>query len=289
MLELNKIYNMDCLEGMKLIDNCSIDCVCTDPPYLYLKNQKLDRPFDEVAFFNQVKRILKPEGFVVLFGRGTSFYRWNTILADLGFKFKEEIVWNKNFTTSPLLKLKRIHELATISSLGSSIRDVRINYFEKREKRIDLIALDIRRILLYLQKHEDLKLLSKALIDNDIYGYKRKKISTTVSSQVKDCDKVATIARSFVKGLHETSIIDIPQEHYSSIHPTQKPTRLIERLLALCVPTGGGITVCDPFSGSASTAVACLNTGRKFIGFEIDKEYFDASIARLQSVELKLF
>ena len=81
-MEFNKIYNEDCINGIGRIPDASIDCVLTDPPYLYLKNQKLDRPFDESTLFLEFKRVLKPTGFVVLFGRGTSFYRWNTILAD---------------------------------------------------------------------------------------------------------------------------------------------------------------------------------------------------------------
>ena len=89
MNQINKIYNEDCLEGIKRIPDASIDCILTDPPYLYLKGQKLDRPFDEHALFTEFKRVLKPTGFSVLFGRGTSFYRWNTILSDLGLKFKE--------------------------------------------------------------------------------------------------------------------------------------------------------------------------------------------------------
>jgi site-specific DNA-methyltransferase (adenine-specific) len=75
MVEINKIYNEDCLTGMRRIENNSVDCILTDPPYLYLKNQKLDRPFDEAMFFNECKRVLKKDGFIVLFGRGTSFYR----------------------------------------------------------------------------------------------------------------------------------------------------------------------------------------------------------------------
>lgn len=59
MIELNKIYNEDCLEGMKRIPDNSIDCILTDAPYLYLKNQKLDKPFDENAFFSECKRVLK--------------------------------------------------------------------------------------------------------------------------------------------------------------------------------------------------------------------------------------
>ena len=55
MIELNKIYNEDCIEGIKRIPDNSIDCILTDPPYLYLKKQRLDREFDEVDFFKECK------------------------------------------------------------------------------------------------------------------------------------------------------------------------------------------------------------------------------------------
>ncbi|WP_418988191.1 DNA methyltransferase [Bacteroides heparinolyticus] len=101
---------------MKRIPDASVDCILTDPPYLYLKH-KLDRPFDERRLFGEFKRVLKPKGFVVLFGRGTSFYRWNTELSNLGFDFKEEIVWDKSFTSSPLLSLSRVHETISVHTL----------------------------------------------------------------------------------------------------------------------------------------------------------------------------
>jgi hypothetical protein len=69
-----------------------VNHIFTDPPYLYLK-QDFDRPWDEPLFFDNVKRMLPDKGFIALFGRGTSFYRWNTRLADMGFTFKEEIIW----------------------------------------------------------------------------------------------------------------------------------------------------------------------------------------------------
>lgn len=83
-----KLLHTDCLDYLKTVPKESIDAIVTDPPYLYL-NHKLDRPFDEKVFFNQAKRVLKKDGFIVLFGRGTAFYRWNTRLANLGFTFKE--------------------------------------------------------------------------------------------------------------------------------------------------------------------------------------------------------
>ena len=155
MIELNSIYNEDCLEGMKRIPDNSVDCILTDPPYLYLKNQKLDRPFDELVFFSECKRVLKKNSFIVLFGRGTSFYRWNCILADMGFTFKEEIVWDKINTTSPLLSLSRKHETISIHSLGiGAILRSKIPYNEIRINDDSKMIGDAKRIVSYKRNND---------------------------------------------------------------------------------------------------------------------------------------
>lgn len=83
-------------------------------------------------------------------------------------------------------------------------------------------------------------------------------------------------------GMNEKDIIHLKRDHYNTIHPTQKPVRLLERLLALV--SQEECTILDPFSGSASTAIACINTNRNYIGFELDKEYYDLSITRINNV-----
>ncbi|MDY3440255.1 hypothetical protein PG621_07840 [Riemerella anatipestifer] len=69
------LHNEDNLKVMATMPDESIDVICIDPPYLYLKNQKLERPFDEQKFFSECKRLLTKNGFIVMFGRGVSFYR----------------------------------------------------------------------------------------------------------------------------------------------------------------------------------------------------------------------
>jgi site-specific DNA-methyltransferase (adenine-specific) len=130
---MNKIYHGECIEGMQKLEAESINCILTDPPYLYLKNQKLEREFDEKLFFSECKRVLKKDGFVVIFGRGTSFYRWNCLLADMGFVFNEEIVWNKNMITSPVLPISRVHETIAIYAKSTGIiKKVKVPYVEMR-------------------------------------------------------------------------------------------------------------------------------------------------------------
>ena len=129
-----QLYNADNLEIMATLPDESIDVVCIDPPYLYLKNQKLERPFDEHKFFAECKRLLTKKGFIVMFGRGTSFYRWNTMLDGLGFVFKEEVIWDKSYVSSPLMPMSRIHETVSILTKKEGvINKVKIPYLEMKK------------------------------------------------------------------------------------------------------------------------------------------------------------
>jgi site-specific DNA-methyltransferase (adenine-specific) len=66
------------------------------------------------------------------------------------------------------------------------------------------------------------------------------------------------------------------------VHPNEKPVELISQLIEyLTPPTAPGAVVLDPFMGSGTTAVACVRTGRNFIGFELDDQYHQIALARV--------
>jgi DNA modification methylase len=67
-------------------------------------------------------------------------------------------------------------------------------------------------------------------------------------------------------------------------HPTQKPIDLMERIILTSSKAGG--VILDPFMGSGSTGVACANTGRNFIGIELDKRYFDIAQERIENARV---
>ena len=324
ILELNKSYKGDCIELMQHLPDESVDVICTDPPYLYLKNQKLDRPFDEKAYFDQVKRVLKKDGFIILFGRGTSFYRWNTILADLGFNFKEEIVWDKSYCSSPLMAMSRVHETVSIHTKGNgTINKVKVPYLEMKGHDIPSICQDIRRMRSVFKNTKSLDAVLSFLENNKVPTNTDNVLSTSISSIVQTQDRCAsvlsgirdgmneksiirtdlnkktgdgivgasknkseksvTVMQSISFGMNEKSIIKQGRNHYKAIHPTEKPVRLLERLLALVCkvePNKPKPLVLDTFRGSASTDIACMNFGVDCISFEIDDEYFDSGEVR---------
>lgn len=291
-MEINRIYNGDCIELIMDIPDESVNVILTDPPYLYLKNQKLDRPFDEQTLFENSKRVLKKDGFIVLFGRGTSFYRWNTILADLGFIFKEEIIWNKIYNSSPVLPIQRFHESISIHTFcGHLNKNVTVPYLEVKQYNIDSIIGDIKRIKSALNNTKELDALNYFLTERIKPVLKRRNDKTsgcTISRNSTGLFNIpASVLSCISKGAREKSIIDCCHDRYKRIHPTQKPIRLLERILQLVSKDGD--LILDPFSGSGSTAVACVNKCRNYIGFEIDEEYYSASVNRISNVNPKLF
>jgi len=279
-------------EQILKIQSKSVDIICIDPPYLYLKNQKLERPFDENLFFQQCNRILKNNGFIILFGRGTSFYRWNCILEKLGLEFKEEIVWDKGYTSSPVLALSRVHE--TISILGkgkAKIKESRIPYLEQKNFNFSSIHQDLKRIKSSLSNPESLQAMEKYLISSEIDYNQGKKMgfNATITGVRLEQDRSVKTFQSIITGMKEKSIVRENRLHNNTIHPTQKPTRLLERLLLLCLPDKPKeeIQIVDFFAGSFSCGEACYNLGINFKGFEIDEEYYNAGVERLRKIQFQ--
>ena len=376
MMNNLQLYNANNLEVMATLPNESIDVICIDPPYLYLKNQKLERPFDEQRFFTECKRLLTKKGFIVMFGRGTSFYRWNTILDGLGFVFKEEVIWNKSYVSSPLMPISRIHETVSIlTKKEGNINKVKVPYLEMKGHDIDSIVTDIKRMKSALKNTKSLNAVLEFLENNKVPTDKDNVISTSISSVIKTQDRCASVMAGIQNGLNEKSIIRTDRhncetftkyntiatqdkqtgdrcvnvmqsiqfglneksiirtdegkehtsriitsgstndrdrcvnvmqsiqfgfnektiikqarDHYNTIHPTQKPVRLLERLLALVIPKDkprNEIVVADFFAGSMSCMEAVYNMGMKGIATEIDQEYFQAGKQRIENLSKK--
>ena len=293
-----QLYKANNLEVMATLPDESIDVICIDPPYLYLKNQKLERPFDEPKFFTECKRLLTKKGFIVMFGRGTSFYRWNTILDGLGFVFKEEIIWNKKRSTTPTLALGRRHETISIYSEKGSLNRCKMPYIEKKKYNIDSLVSDIKIIKSAIKNSDKLDKILRYLEGDTsllhLKKFRKHKWETGIKGNtLLENDRMLVLMKSIVEGANEESIMIEGLDAYrSSIHPTQKPVRLLERLLALVIPKDkprNEVVVADFFAGSMSCMEAVHNMGMKGIATEIDQEYFEKGKQRIMQLQPKLF
>lgn len=89
------------------------------------------------------------------------------------------------------------------------------------------------------------------------------------------------LAKELNNGKQMRNLWVIPAERHKTIHPTEKPETLLERIVLLGSKQGD--VVLDPFMGSGTTGVVARKLGRKFIGIEIDNTYFQISKNRIQN------
>jgi len=317
----NQILLGDSTEVVKQLPDKSFSAVITDPPYEYLDNQrhKFDKRIaNKETFAKELFRIIDNNGFLIWFGRGTSFYEWNTIFDKIGFKFKEEVIWEKTHGTSPVATLMRKHETISIWAKGKGkINRVYIP-FEKTPKKRVMVDNILNLIFAIRNKKEDLihflntgNTISEKPIKK--YGVTNTKSNSYV---LKEFSQSARLLKKLINGFTELSIIQEPSYveaylnlkkaidfflndqsfdtelcnentfieassvRFNMLHPTQKPIDLIIRLIQLIRFPENNL-ILDPFSGSGSTLVACKLLNIDFVGIEINPEYHKIATKRI--------
>ena len=240
--DMVNLYNGDCLELMKDISSGSVDLILTDPPY-GTTNCRWDTiiPFDPMC--EQLKRIIKPNGAICLYG-GEPF---SSALRMSNIKnFKYDWYWQKTTPTGFLnAKKQPLRNIETISVFYSKqpIYNPQKTHGHKRK--------------VSLAKHK--QNCKKAEEYNDYY------LASYDSTE-----------------RYPTQILRFKTDRQkSALHPTQKPVDLLEYLIRTY--TNEGETVLDFTMGSGSTGVACVNTNRNFIGIELDEGYFQIAKQRIEN------
>ncbi|MFM6250055.1 MAG: DNA-methyltransferase, partial [Dolichospermum sp.] len=239
---------------------------------------------DEKTFFTHCFRVLKKDGMLCFFGAKESYFRWNVIAMDLGFNFKEQIIWDKVRVSNPMSNLPRSHENISIFTKGKgTIKKVRIDKLEYDNiSNPKAVINDIQRIISTLNKINTLEdfLLFKQGKYNKVY---LRKSGITIGNRC-DSDVSSMTYKALTEGRIFPSIFRCLNDHYNYQHPTQKPLLLISKLIEMLTDEGG--TVLDPFAGSGTTAVACKELGRNYICIEKELEYYQIACNRInQPVE----
>jgi len=235
------IFLGDCLEIMKSIPDGSVDCVCADPPY-----GRTSCAWDSVIPFapmwEQVQRIIKPKGAIVLFG--SQPFTSALVMSNPGM-FRYEWVWEKSGGTGFLdanRKPLRCHENIMVFATGNTTYNPQKRQGISNHTRIPAA-----------------------------YGLTSSLYRGSYDSPPAD-----------VSGMkYPRSVMKFPKHPANeTLHPTQKPVALMDYLVKTY--TNAGDTVLDFSMGSGTTLVAAKHLGRRAIGIEISEKYIEIAIKRLQ-------
>ena len=241
-LQLNKIYNMDCLEGMKFIPDKSIDMILCDLPY-GMTACKWDTviPFDEL--WKRYNRIIKDNGAIVLFSRQP--FTSQLIISNLKM-YRYELIWQKEQATN-VLHIKK--------QFGQATENIEVFYKHQPTYNPQMVKTD------------------KPVKSNGGNSSRTYNNQTFIGSDEVRYEKYPLNVLTF-------------KRDKTVLHPTQKPVALFEYLIKTY--TNEGETVLDNCMGSGTTAIACMNSKRNYIGFELDKKYFDIANKRIEDVKAQI-
>jgi len=252
----------NCLEVMKTIPNGSIDAIITDPPY-GTTACKWDSVIDFDLMWEQLNRIIKPNGAIVLFGSEpfSSALRMSNIK-----NYRYDWIWHKNmgggFATAKKLPMKR-HEIISIFYNKLPTYNPQFQEYSDSTKKRFKDGQKVNR--------------SKQLLNST------NQINNGLSFEGKQGIELK-------RGKYPESVQffkNVPNANGVRLHPTQKPILLMEYLIKTY--TNENETVLDFTMGSGSTMVACDNLNRNGIGIEMDANYFEIAKKRIEDNKLKLF
>ena len=230
MIEIDKIYNGDCLCGMKSIPDGSVDLIVTDPPYdLDTRGAGLRK---------------KRDYYDVLVEKG--------LHKSIDERYLEEMV--------RIMKAVNIY-------LFCNIKQVRMYFNFFSQYNCDLLVW---------HKTNPIPILNNRYLPDLEYIFFARDKGVPLFGEYDTKSK-----------LYQSQVNKQDLNQFG--HPTVKPLQLVQKLVHNSSEEGA--VVFDPFIGSGTTAVACIREKRHFIGFEIDKDYYDKAVNRIiaERCQLTLF
>ena len=290
-----QLFNEDCRTGIKKILDHSIDFIVTDPPYFIdgmddgwndtnLKSRasksgvigglpvgmKFDRSQGEnlqkflEPLCKELMRILKPGGFCVIFSQGRLYHRTAMALDLSGFEIRDMLGWKYEGQAKAFSQNHFIRKDKTIP---------------EEEKQRLIKELDGLKTPQLKPQLEPMVLAQKPKEGTFVENWKKYQVGLVNTKESLDGmfpGTVMEVSKTVRKNETEEKIE----------HITVKPVCLIAHLIKLFTRTGQ--TVLDPFLGSGSHGVAAIESNRRFIGFEIEKKYYEIASKRIKSATATL-
>lgn len=288
---MNKIILGDCIEELKNIEDASIDLVIADPPYWKVIGEKwdyqwkTDKEYVEwcLLWMSEISRVLRLGGSFYCFGYFRTLALLVPYLENMELDLRQQILIDKG--------------MRAVS--GRATKNYKL--FPNTTESILFMIKDNKKFIKPFLKERQVKLGLKAKEINEALGVKSNGGGMwSIYTGKNVCEQFPTeelwnklskilnfelpykkISQTFNPQMGLTDIwrdIDFYKE--DRVHPTQKPIKLIERLIL--ASSNSGDMILDPFGGSGSTAIASILTNRNYIIIEKDENYYNNILKRVE-------
>jgi len=295
------LQNSDFNSFLPTLPDKSIDLIILDPPYYRVVKQAWDNQWktltDYINWFEtllvQLERVSKYSASLWVFGFPEQLYHLLPKFEKHGFKYRQMITVYKGLQSVAGRTSSKLKMFPTATEY--------ILYFHRDCRSLVREILQERKLESNLSSKQINELLGVACngggIWSSIAGMKKsnleyptrqvwEKLNSIFKRPLPEYDDYVYTFNQQVGLTDVWTDINFYDKTYPKIHPTQKPYKLIERIIlaSSCIND----TVLDTFFGSGMTAKVCMNTGRKFIGCEKDKNYYDLSCEFLKKNNLNI-
>ena len=312
-LESDKIYNIDCLEGMKHIPDGSIDAIICDLPYGTMKGvgkgtqyegkNEWDEIIPSEPLFEQYERVLRRNGVAILFSQEPYTSHLRTF-KPRNMEFIYPMIWEKDQHGNVLIVEKAPLNYFEDINVFVKLHDTQLlhplrDYFAKVAEYCGGKRNVISRIggradhtfrsgssQFSLCTAETYGLLISEFHIDQMQGFRTFEDLKAVDDKfiiVKEHERTFNLPEGKAQLLN---VLEFDKDPKEGLHPTQKPLALIQRLVLTY--SNEGDTILDNCMGSGTTAVACIKEKRHFIGFELNKQYYDKACQRIDAEQRQL-
>lgn len=261
-MELNKIHNIDCLQGLRQLEDNSIDLVVTSPPYDRLRTYN-GYSFDFENIAKELYRVLSDGGVIVWIVNdstvkgsesGTSF-RQALYFKEIGFNLWDTMIWRKTNPIPNDTRQNRYIQAFEYMFVLSKGKPKTCNYLKEKSKCGGKVTNNTSQIKANGDSRDDRKEARKGMIVNE---YK-------ILTNIWDCSSV--------------------HKNEKTKHPAQFPEKLAQDHIISW--SNENDIVLDPFMGSGTTAKMAILNNRNYIGFELSEEYCNIAKQRLENIKEK--
>lgn len=290
-MELDICYNADCIEKMQSFEENSVDLVVADPPYWKVVGEKWDYQWKtekdyvewSLKWIKEASRILRIGGTLYCFGYFRTLALLVPHLDDMGLELRQQIILDKGMRAVSGRATKKYKIFPNVTeSILFIIKDNKQfvkPFLKERQKALGLTAKQINEALGV--KSNGGGMWSIYTGKNVCEQFPTEELWNKLSSILDFEMPYNKVAQTFNPQMGYTDVwtdIDFYKEKH--LHPTQKPLKLIRRLIE--ASSNEGDIVLDPFSGAGSTQLSSIQLKRHYIGIELDEGYYKIGLDRIK-------